>query len=38
THEPECAVKKAVKQGDISESRYLSYLKILEDDNDKYRR
>lgn len=38
THEPGCAVKKAVEDGIISESRYISYLKILEgDDKSKYR-
>jgi ribosome biogenesis GTPase len=37
THEPECAVKTAVESGEISESRYLSYLKILEGNDGKYR-
>jgi ribosome biogenesis GTPase len=37
THEPECAVKIAVESGEISESRYISYLKILEGNDDKYR-
>ncbi|MDR1169243.1 MAG: ribosome small subunit-dependent GTPase A [Prevotellaceae bacterium] len=37
THEPECAVKAAVESGEISESRYTGYLKILEGDGDKYR-
>jgi ribosome biogenesis GTPase len=37
THEPECAVKAAVESGVISESRYMSYLKILEGNDDKYR-
>ncbi len=32
-HEPGCAVKNAVKEGDIAKSRYLNYLKILQDDN-----
>lgn len=37
-HEPDCAVLKAVKNHYISESRYKSYLSILEDDiNEKYR-
>lgn len=36
-HEPGCAVTEAVEAGDISESRYISYLKILEDD-EKYRK
>jgi ribosome biogenesis GTPase len=35
--EPDCAVKQAVEEGAISESRYLSYLKILEGDDGKYR-
>jgi ribosome biogenesis GTPase len=37
THEPECAVKTAVESGEISESRYMSYLKIFEGNDDKYR-
>lgn len=37
-HEPDCAVKKAVELGQISQSRYTSYLNILNnDDDDKYR-
>lgn len=36
THEPGCAVKEAVAEGHIHESRYISYLKLLEDDG-KYR-
>lgn len=37
-HEPGCAVRKAVEEHLISESRYLSYLNILEDKNEgKYR-
>ncbi|GAP71493.1 ribosome small subunit-dependent GTPase A [Candidatus Symbiothrix dinenymphae] len=36
--EPECAVKQAVTEQLISESRYKSYLNILEDENEnKYR-
>lgn len=35
--EPNCAVRKAVRQGRISEQRYTSYLKMLEEDG-KYRR
>ena len=38
THEPDCAVKEAVVLGYIPESRYISYLKLLEDENDKYRK
>lgn len=37
THEPGCAVKEALRSGEISENRYISYLKLLED-NDKYRK
>lgn len=31
-HEPGCAVKEALATGDIHESRYISYLSILDDD------
>ena len=38
THEPGCAVRKAVEEHFISESRYNSYLSMLEDkDESKYR-
>lgn len=38
THEPGCAVRKAVEEHLISESRYASYLNMLEDkDEGKYR-
>ena len=38
THEPGCAVLAAVERHDISQSRYNSYLSILDDPNDeKYR-
>lgn len=38
THEPGCAVLAAVENHDISESRYNSYLSMLEDESeDKYR-
>ncbi|NOU18267.1 MAG: ribosome small subunit-dependent GTPase A [Bacteroidales bacterium] len=36
-HEPGCAVIRAVDEGAISPSRYISYLSIHDDDNDKYR-
>jgi ribosome biogenesis GTPase len=36
THEPGCAVKKAVEEGIISAERYNSYLGMLEDD-EKFR-
>lgn len=32
THEPRCAVMKALAEGEIDESRYESYLKMLEED------
>ena len=39
THEPGCAVREAVENHEISESRYTSYLSILEDKSeDKYRK
>ena len=38
THEPGCAVLQAVSEGRIAESRFNSYLSMLEDkDEDKYR-
>ena len=38
THEPGCAVRKAVEEHYIAESRYHSYLSMLEDkDESKYR-
>ncbi|WP_340111959.1 ribosome small subunit-dependent GTPase A [Maribellus mangrovi] len=36
THEPGCAVKVAVENGEIAASRFISYLGLLESD-DKYR-
>lgn len=36
THEPGCEVKKQVQEGEIAESRYLSYLGLLNTD-EKYR-
>lgn len=39
TNEPGCAVREAVENHYISESRYKSYINILEDEtNDKYRK
>lgn len=39
THEPGCAVLQAIEEGRIAQSRYASYLSILEDtDADKYRK
>ena len=39
THEPGCAVLKALEDGKIASSRYTSYLSMLDDhDEDKYRR
>jgi len=38
THEPGCAVLTAIENHNISESRYISYLSILHDEDDgKYR-
>jgi ribosome biogenesis GTPase len=36
-HEPGCAVIRAVEEGEISEGRYISYLKMLQED-EKYRK
>ena len=36
THEPGCAVKNAVERNEIAQSRFISYLGLLETD-DKYR-
>ena len=39
THEPGCAVRQALEEGRIAQSRYASYLSILEDgEEDKYRK
>jgi ribosome biogenesis GTPase len=39
THEPGCAVRAALERNEIAESRYTSYLSILEDSSeDKYRK
>lgn len=39
THEPGCAVREALNEHRIAESRYASYLSILDDsENDKYRK
>lgn len=35
THEPKCAVKDAVDTGKIAESRYISYVSILEGDDNR---
>lgn len=38
-NEPKCAVKDAVENGEISESRYATYLQLMtEDENETYRR
>jgi len=37
THEPGCNVKKSLEKGAISEIRYTNYLKILEDNQGKFR-
>ena len=37
-NEPNCAIKHAVAEGEIAESRYLSYLSIYEDDENEHHR
>jgi ribosome biogenesis GTPase len=38
-NEPNCAIKKAVENGEIASSRYQTYLDLmLEDASDPYRR
>jgi len=37
THEPGCAVKKAVDEGNIALSRYQNYLNIYYTEDGKYR-
>lgn len=34
SHEPSCAVKQAVEKGEISKTRYKSYINLLNDDDD----
>ena len=36
-YEPDCAVKAGVEAGNISESRYINYLMMLEEGDEKYR-
>ena len=36
-NEPDCGVKYAVDKGDISESRYINYLMMMEEEQGKYR-
>lgn len=36
-NEPDCAVKIAIEENNISESRYKSYLNMMYDDNNKHR-
>lgn len=36
-HEPKCAVKQAVEEGNIALSRYQSYLSIYQSNQEKYR-
>ena len=36
-HEPDCAVKAGVENGSISESRYINYLMMMEEEKGKYR-
>ncbi len=37
TNEPKCAVKEALENNEIAESRYKSYVQILEGDTENYR-
>ena len=37
THEPKCAIKQYVENGEIPSSRYDSYVSMLENENEKYR-
>jgi ribosome biogenesis GTPase len=36
-NEPDCHVKEEVERGNISESRYINYVMMLEEDSSKYR-
>lgn len=36
-NEPDCAIKMALEKGDIAESRYISYLQLIEGENENYR-
>ena len=36
-NEPDCAIKSAIENDEISESRYKNYLNLLEDDNNNFR-
>lgn len=36
-NEPDCGVKQEIESGKISESRYINYLMMLEEDGGKYR-
>lgn len=36
-NEPGCAIKQAVENNKIAESRYISYLQLLEDEQENYR-
>ncbi len=38
SHEPDCAVAKAVEMGQISFMRYSNYISMLGDEDDKYRK
>ncbi|MDY7395766.1 ribosome small subunit-dependent GTPase A [Aureibaculum sp. 2210JD6-5] len=36
-NEPDCAIKKAVENDEIAQSRYISYLQLIEGENENYR-
>lgn len=37
-NEPNCAIKEAVESGEISESRYMTYLQLMEEDENEIHR
>jgi ribosome biogenesis GTPase len=37
-NEPQCAIKAAVKQGEIFESRYESYVQLMQEDENEVHR
>ena len=38
SHEPDCAVIKAVKEGELSYMRYYNYLTMISEEDEKYRK
>lgn len=37
-NEPHCAIKEAVENGEIAQSRYINYLSLITDDEEDYRK